>query len=298
MYILHKIAEQWFDPKGAIQRLSAKKPDLSLFCKALLTGCSACNYFDFGSFDFPDYEYLQDDAIMCWNEGLLDFPFETCCFNHSYIDNAGISGQSLYFIMSENKAKLFDIRLPDILKDKSDVYWISEIKKQLDDYFLPMPTTALLYREPGQSRSKPQIHCAYQPNSFHDDIYNGVHTKVNHETFALEMCSPILSMAMFLNVEGVSTRYEQEPVRLNKHRIKAGKFPIKGHHIVILNPLVDNKSADLDGTHASPRPHYRRGHIRRLQNGQKIWIKSCIVAAARNQVPELSIYEVKTERVS
>lgn len=36
------------------------------------------------------------------------------------------------------------------------------------------------------------------------------------------------------------------------------------------------------GGHASPREHLRRGHIRNLQDGRKIWVNSCVVGAAAN----------------
>lgn len=35
------------------------------------------------------------------------------------------------------------------------------------------------------------------------------------------------------------------------------------------------------GTHRSPREHLRRGHIRRMQDGRKLWINATIVAAGR-----------------
>ena len=38
------------------------------------------------------------------------------------------------------------------------------------------------------------------------------------------------------------------------------------------------------GTHRSPRQHLRRGHIRNLQNGKKVWVNAAVVGAKESGV--------------
>lgn len=50
------------------------------------------------------------------------------------------------------------------------------------------------------------------------------------------------------------------------------------YHILMVDPSKErNPSEDRGGTHASPRTHLRRGHIRRLAWGPRVWVNSCVV---------------------
>lgn len=44
--------------------------------------------------------------------------------------------------------------------------------------------------------------------------------------------------------------------------------------------------SDSIGTHASPRLHLRRGHIRELQSGETTWVQSCMVGTKDNGIVE------------
>lgn len=78
----------------------------------------------------------------------------------------------------------------------------------------------------------------------------------------------------------------------NERRIKAGKLPLYETKILV----VDSKPKEIDpnwkgGTHASPRQHLRRGHVRHYDSGN-IWINNCIVGKSSNGRIDKS-YEVK-----
>ena len=85
-----------------------------------------------------------------------------------------------------------------------------------------------------------------------------------------------------------------EPVsdKVNEKRIKAGKIPFYETKILVINPngkAVDK--TDKGGTHASPRQHLRRGHIRRYAT-YSIWINNTVVGKAENGRVDKS-YNVK-----
>lgn len=68
-------------------------------------------------------------------------------------------------------------------------------------------------------------------------------------------------------------------------RAKKGKLPLYEYKTLYLDlPNESTKSTPQGGTHSSPRQHLRRGHVRRLASGKKIWVQPCVVGAASNGV--------------
>lgn len=65
----------------------------------------------------------------------------------------------------------------------------------------------------------------------------------------------------------------------NRRKIAQGKVPAYDWHTVTIE-AVEPKSESKGGTHASPRLHDRRGHIRRLRSGKNVWVKPCKVGDA------------------
>lgn len=64
--------------------------------------------------------------------------------------------------------------------------------------------------------------------------------------------------------------------KLNKKRCKNGKEPYDSYWV--LDILKEEHERVVNGgSHASPRQHFRRGHLRRLQNGDVVWVRHCLV---------------------
>ena len=64
----------------------------------------------------------------------------------------------------------------------------------------------------------------------------------------------------------------------NKSQVRKGALPFDEYRMLIVKNST-KEYQDKGGTHASPREHLRRGHIRNLSNGNRIWINSCVVNA-------------------
>jgi hypothetical protein len=62
----------------------------------------------------------------------------------------------------------------------------------------------------------------------------------------------------------------------NRRKIAEGKAPSYDWVTVTVEPSKA-KAEHQGGTHASPRLHDRRGHMRRLPNGKTVWVKACKV---------------------
>lgn len=97
-----------------------------------------------------------------------------------------------------------------------------------------------------------------------------------HETTA-----PGQVLCQFLSaLECKNVAIEDEPVdpKLQKSRRLRGKPPLKDYKVLTLKagPRVIRRGAGDPVSHASPRMHLRRGHIRRLPNGN-VWVNSTVV---------------------
>jgi len=58
----------------------------------------------------------------------------------------------------------------------------------------------------------------------------------------------------------------------NRRKIAQGKLPAYDWKTVYIEP-TQAKRDPQGGTHASPRLHDRRGHLRRLKSGKNVWVK-------------------------
>jgi hypothetical protein len=82
---------------------------------------------------------------------------------------------------------------------------------------------------------------------------------------------------------------------INSKRKAKGKPLIHGHTLV----TIDYESLRVPGaktgdSHASPKVHWRRGHVRTLPSGQKTLVRACLVGAPSGaEVPIDRHYEVK-----
>ena len=65
----------------------------------------------------------------------------------------------------------------------------------------------------------------------------------------------------------------------NRRKVAHKKMPIYDWTTVVIEP-TKNKTESRGGTHASPRLHDRRGHLRRLRSGKNVWVKPCKVGDA------------------
>jgi hypothetical protein len=76
------------------------------------------------------------------------------------------------------------------------------------------------------------------------------------------------------------------PKLINEKRKKKGKVPFFSYHTLHITGEYTKSENDANqkGTHASPRLHLRRGHIRRLSDGRRVWVSSCVVGDKSNGI--------------
>lgn len=87
----------------------------------------------------------------------------------------------------------------------------------------------------------------------------------------------------FLNALACSNvRIERSEPKNAGKKIKAA-LPFDTYHVLTIDVGRQQKSGGgtADGSNRHPREHLRRGHIRRLEDGRRIWVNATVVAAGR-----------------
>lgn len=102
------------------------------------------------------------------------------------------------------------------------------------------------------------------------------------ETAKDEVAHEADRLISFLNaLECSNVGIESMPPRKVKKKAKDA-LPFDTYHVLVINQRGQSAANDAKhGAHRSPREHLRRGHIRRLHDGRKIWINATVVAAGR-----------------
>lgn len=86
----------------------------------------------------------------------------------------------------------------------------------------------------------------------------------------------------FLNALACSNVHmERSAPRKQSKKVKAA-LPFDTYHILTIDvPGQAGERTGLIRPHRSPREHMRRGHIRRLADGRRVWVNATVVAAWR-----------------
>jgi len=62
---------------------------------------------------------------------------------------------------------------------------------------------------------------------------------------------------------------------------KKGALPFDSYHVLMIDAPAPTEPGTATGGHRTPREHLRRGHIRRLADGRRIWVNATVVSAGR-----------------
>lgn len=108
------------------------------------------------------------------------------------------------------------------------------------------------------------------------------------EIVAQELKQHKLVLSTFLSALNCSNikRVEHKPEpKLQKARQKRGKQPLYSYWTLELSiPKTSLETVKLNGTHASPRVHLRRGHPRQYAPEKWTWVQPCVVGTGNGIV--------------
>lgn len=100
------------------------------------------------------------------------------------------------------------------------------------------------------------------------------------DVFVKMMFAHALNFFYILGCANVEVVDIPAPRKLNQKREKSGRYPLLEYKTLALKLDAKHTSRPAaGGTHASPRVHLRRGHVRQLESGRRIWVQACVVGA-------------------
>jgi hypothetical protein len=103
-----------------------------------------------------------------------------------------------------------------------------------------------------------------------ENQYGAAVSDLGREAIAIcEMCN-------VLQCTNIVTETLSPPTALSSKRASKGRVPFFEYRILKIEERTTG-NAELGGSHASPRLHYRRGHIRRLPDSRKTWVRPAMV---------------------
>lgn len=192
--------------------------------------------------DWPNSEIITRAEKFCIPLGM---PYPITAFE--YVD---VSGVPIVILCVQNEESSSSYLLRILLEDTSRGWF-------------PHPLNIFLG---GDESTFTMSHGrAYHLNSTMDD------GKVSGE-----ICGKVLMFMAALRCKNVHTSELHPSQRLNAKRSRSGKCPFFTYKILEISGK-DESPRDGSGSHASPRVHLRRGHIRAHRSAGNIWVNACVV---------------------
>jgi hypothetical protein len=101
------------------------------------------------------------------------------------------------------------------------------------------------------------------------------------------------SLLCFLNALQCSNVHaERSPAKAAGKKIKSA-LPFDDYYVLSVDLPSGGSGSTAAGGHRSPREHLRRGHIRRLESGRRIWINAAVVGASKGAGKIVKDYNIK-----
>lgn len=95
--------------------------------------------------------------------------------------------------------------------------------------------------------------------------------------YAAQAANTMAMFVMALNCVNTTRVEHPAPKFMNQKRAEKGKQPLFSFWTLHLPGPTASDAPPLGGTHASPRLHLRRGHIRQYSPGKCTWVNACVV---------------------
>lgn len=246
-------------------------------------------WFNFGKVSPALIEAEAYRSVDLVGTGMIRLPYPVCVFTHAYMDPLAPDCyiQSFHLVV-DNMDKHDDIRIQDM---PAGMFWITEFTMVYAPgkgiYFDPRMTCMTDFSRNAAGR--------YEVISFTNTRQLTGNDLIDEQR---RVCDPVAVMVLALNTKNQKMRQVIPDEKLNKARAKQGKPAITPYTYVYMGEYLDaakeTRLMEATGTHASPRPHLRRGHFRYKDHPTlRRWIQPCIVNAHKGTSIERQEYRVK-----
>lgn len=111
------------------------------------------------------------------------------------------------------------------------------------------------------------------------------HTVIGLSNMQKEMegdLGSIQNLCLMLGLKNVTTQLVEPARTLNKNRERKGKPPLYSYRVLNVDNSPWDHSDHIGGSRQfnGRRSHFRRGHIRMLANGNRIWVRAALVSGS------------------
>ncbi len=125
------------------------------------------------------------------------------------------------------------------------------------------------------------LYCGISAREIRTWEYLDTETELIEDPLGHRALCATLNLIAALRCTNVHTDSIPASSALNKKRMTNGKPPFSEYKILTISqPKGYPQRTGLTGTHASPRQHLRRGHIRHLADERLVWVNQCLVGNA------------------
>lgn len=215
--------------------------------------CMIAQKFDVGDQDeFADIAELSPQAIS-------RPPYPVCLFQMSESTTTTIH----WFLVEDNSSeKIINVK-------------ISRFSKFSEGFEFPYIYVFVLQEE-GKEIKLAISHDEECKNMMSDEEFHNHCDLEDSYAWTAKSAKYLCHYLAVLACTNVEKQENKPPKFINAKRIKKGKIPFFSYWTLHLKQ-PGRESSVVGRSHASPRLHLRRGHIRRLPNGKSVWVIHCLV---------------------
>jgi hypothetical protein len=209
-----------------------------------------------------DDKTVHHSVIEGLREGVIDLPCDPCCFG---VAHSKAPKNKVIFLVTKFEKKF------------------TVVSFTTDGTNQPPHPGPTLHCDPSTGRLE-VLQLPYLPTQ--DDGRRPEAVHADHVYHAFMRCLALL------NTRDIVLEATAFPRAERRRREREGEQALSPYHVVKIPHVFRTHDASSGGTHASPRLHLRRGHVRTLETGKKIWIKPFMVGdAARGVVDKHYVVE-------
>ena len=229
-------------------------------------------------FYVPDGDSLLEGKRYADIFDLLRLPFEcTAILSRGRLDDIGIDTDMITVAIECDSETARQLRIFDFTT-MPDGAWIS-----LTSIFLDPPNRE--WRLWGTVLIRKGVHESGESGleilPCDDSVTTTLVQKQGIDTIAGSMqhdLNIVTTLCAMLGMKNVQTHHIEAPRSINEKRKRKGKSLLLDYHVLKVDGEVWNSEAagDRDALHGS-RSHLRRGHIRRLSDGRRTWVRAAYV---------------------
>jgi hypothetical protein len=217
--------------------------------------------FDLGEISVEASETLFETGKECAEEGLLSLPFEEI-----YVEATLVNGtaKKRFGFMYAPASKCFDEvlfeRHPEFIDGTAALCFFRKSEPTIARGTWELPAVIAVF-----NWDFTETYIAPAALEFTD--YAAL-TDEQWE-YSKNLNTSMLYVAhSLINARGVKLQTEPAPVKLNRKRIQKNKPPLYEHHVLKIGGYSSSgRVLGVGASHASPRAHWRRGHIRTIRRG-------------------------------